>query len=146
MKRIAFHCINLCLLLPLSIGAQQGGSEIYDYRAKVMEASSNHLKALQAYVEGRLSLKDHIPFHADALLALNGMYQDLFPAGDQHPESEAKTVIWSDPRGFTNAIEYNRRKILALQQADPADVNALSRAVNEVRMSCGDCHFFYRER
>ncbi|MET0085212.1 MAG: cytochrome c [Sedimenticola sp.] len=146
MKRFGILGLIFCVF-PLSTAlADSEGDEIYLYRSNVMEMSSGHLKALKGYVDGKLAIKNHVPGHVDSLLALNGMYQDLFPAGPQHPESEALNSIWSDPRGFQYAIENNRRKIEALQQVDPGDVDALKRAVNAVRMSCGDCHSYFRER
>lgn len=146
MKRFGIPGLILCVLLPTTTMADGSDEEMYRYRSDVMAASSNHLKALKRYVEGELAIKNHVPAHVDALLDLNGMYQDLFPAGKQHPESEAMPAIWSDPRGFQRALEYNRQRIMVLKQVDPGDMKTLKRAVNEVRMSCGDCHSYYRER
>lgn len=146
MKRFTVPGLILTILLPSIAPADANEEAIYFYRSHMMEASANHLKALQGYVKGELPIKNHVPAHVDALLALNGMYQDLFPLGNQHPESEALPAIWSDPRGFRQANEYNRRKIMALKQVDPGDIKTLKRAVNEVRMSCGDCHTYFRER
>lgn len=137
----------LCSLLQSAVLAEGDEQNIYPYRSKVMDASSNHLKALQAYVRGELEIKDHFQAHADALLDLNGMYQDLFPAGkERHPESEAVPSIWIDPRGFQQVIKHNRKRIMALRQIDASDEMKLKQAVNDVRMSCGDCHSCYRER
>ena len=135
----------LFALLPSATMAEEDVEEIYFYRSNVMEISSTHLKALKSYVDGKLAIEGHIPAHVDALLDLNSMYQDLFPAGNQYPESEALPAIWSDPRGFQYAIQNNRQKIMALKEVDPSDLKAMKRAVNEVRMSCGDCHSYYRE-
>jgi cytochrome c556 len=146
MKRLGIFCLLLSVVLPPSVIADGNEEDIYRYRSKMMENSSSHLKALQAYVKGKLPIKNHVPAHVDALLALNGMYRDLFPAGSLHPDSSAKPLIWSDPRGFQQAIEINRRKIMALKQVDASDMTKLKRAVNEVRMSCGDCHYYFRER
>ena len=146
MKRFTLPGLILSVLLPSASIAEGSDEAMYFYRSHMMEASASHLKALQGYVKGELAIKDHVPFHVDALLTLNGMYQDLFPAGEQHPESEALPAVWSDPRGFRQANEYNRQRIMALKQVDPADIKAMKRAVNEVRMSCGDCHSYYRER
>lgn len=146
MKRFGILGLILFILLSSTALADGNEEEIYRYRSKVMEASSNHLKALQNYVEGKLAFKKHVPPHVDALLALNSMYRDLFPAGKGHPESEALAAIWSDPQGFQRAIQYNRQRIMALKQVDPGDMETMKRAVNEVRMSCGDCHYYFRER
>lgn len=146
MKRHEIFGLILTVLLPPSATADGDETEIYLYRSHVMEASSNHLKALKHYVEGELAIENHVSVHVDALLDLNGMYQDLFPVGKQHPESEALPAIWSDPRGFQQAIQYNRQRIMILKQVDPSDMKTMKRAVNEVRMSCGDCHYYFRER
>ncbi|MES9941175.1 MAG: cytochrome c [Candidatus Thiodiazotropha sp. 6PLUC2] len=138
--------MSLCLLLPSILLADDNVEETYLYRTNMMEISANHLKALKGYVNGSLAIKNHIPTHVDALLTLNNIYQDLFPEGEQHPESEAMGVIWSDPRGFQSAIQHNRKRIMALKQVDPNDMQTMKRAVNEVRMSCGDCHSYFRER
>ena len=135
----------LSVLLPSTVMAEESEELVYRYRSDVMEASSNHLKALKRYVEGKLPIKAHVPSHVDALLNLNAMYKDLFPAGKQYPESEAKGLIWGDPKGFQQAIEHNRRKMMALKQVDPSDIAMLQRAVNEVRMSCGDCHYYFKD-
>lgn len=146
MKRFGLLCFAFSLLPPSTVLADHNVEEVYRYRSEVMEASSNHLEALKHYVEGNLAVTSHVPAHVDALVALSGMYQDLFPAGEQHPESDAKVAIWNDPQGFQQALEYNRQRIMALKQVDPADRTALKRAVNEVRMSCGDCHYYFKER
>ena len=148
MQSIRIFGLILSITLPSAVMADDGSDEaMYQYRSDVMEASSNQLKALKRYVEGNLSIENHVPSHVDALLNLNGMYHDLFPAGNkQHPESEALPAIWSDPKGFEYAIQYNRKRIMALEQVDTGDITAMKRAVNEVRMSCGDCHSYYRER
>ena len=148
-KMKGFRILSMILSILLSSTAMADDNEdlVYLYRSDVMAASSNHLKALKRYVEGHLAIKNHVPAHVDSLLELNGMYQDLFPAGkQQHPESEALPAIWSDPQGFQYAIQNNHRKIIALKQVDPDDMKAMKRAVNEVRMSCGDCHSYFRER
>ena len=145
MKPFGISALILCALLPSLANSEGHDEKLYLYRSNVMEMSSTHLKALKSYVDGELAIKDHVPAHVDALLGLNGMYQGLFPAGEQHPESEALPAIWSDPRGFEYAINNNRLKIMSLKQVDPADMPAMKRAVNEVRMSCGDCHTYYRE-
>lgn len=146
MKSFTILGLIIYILLPATIMADGNEESIYRYRSDVMAASSNHLKALKRYVEGHLAIKNHVSAHVDALLDLNGMYQDLFPAGKQHPESEALPAIWSDPQGFQYAIQSNQRRIMALKQVDPDDMKAMKRAVNEVRMSCGDCHSYFRER
>jgi len=146
MKRSEKLGVLLAVFLPSSILADDSVEHNYLYRSNVMEISAKHLKALQGYVKGELAIKKHIPAHVDGLLAMNAMNQDLFPAGEQHPESEALPAIWSDPRGFRQANEYNRQRIMALKEIDPSDMGAMKRAVNQVRMSCGDCHSYYRER
>lgn len=146
MKRVVILGLILSISpLPIAM-ADDDVEAIYFYRSNVMEISSMHLKALQGYVKGNLAIKNHVQVHVDALLALSGMYKDLFPAGKQHSESEALAAIWSDSRGFQQALEYNRQRIIALKQIDPGDIDTLKRAVNEVRMSCGDCHSYFRER
>lgn len=146
MKPFAMPGLILCTLLPATTMAEDSVEDIYHYRSRMMEASSSHLKALQSFVKGELSIEKHVPLHVDALLSLSSMYHDLFPPGNQHPESEAMPAIWSDPRGFQSALQYNRQKIKALKQVDPGDMAAMKRAVNEVRMSCGDCHYYFRDR
>ncbi|MCG8037941.1 MAG: cytochrome c [Candidatus Thiodiazotropha taylori] len=146
MKLLASLSLTIALLLPATASTDDSVEDNYHYRSRIMENASNHLKALQGYVKGELSIESHIPTHVDALLNLNQIYQDLFPAGDQHPESEALPLIWNDPRGFQSAIQHNRRKIMTLKEVDPSDMKTMKRAVNDVRMSCGDCHYYFRER
>lgn len=146
MKRLVIFGLILHILLPSTAMAEGDEEDVYRYRTNVMKISSNHLKALKAYVNGSLPIKNHIPAHVDALLSLNAIYQDLFPAGKQDPESEALPLIWSDPRGFQQAIAHNRKRLMALKEVDPGDMVAMKRAVNEVRMSCGDCHYYFRVR
>ena len=146
MKYFGILGLILCVFLPVTVIANDNEKELYRYRSKVMDAAQSHLRALQAYVKGNLAFKNHVSSHVDALLELNGMYQDLFQPGNIHPDSAALPLIWSDPRGFQQAIQNNRQKIMALKQVDPADMKTLKRAVNEVRMSCGDCHYYFRER
>lgn len=148
MKYLIILGFAFSILLP-SVGLTDDNEDenaIYSYRMDVMENSSKHLKALRRYVKGALPIEGHVQAHVDALLALNSMYQDLFPAGQQHPESLAKPMIWSDPRGFQQAIQYNRQRIMAIKQIDASDIDKLKRAVNEVRMSCGDCHYYFKEK
>lgn len=145
MKRYLIPGLMVSVLLPFIAMAEENVDAVYLYRSNVMEISAKHLKALRSYVKGDLAIESHVPSHVDALLNLNGMYQDLFPLGEQHPESEALPAIWSDPRGFQYAIQNNRRKIMALKEVDPADMKSMKRAVNEVRMSCGDCHTYFKE-
>lgn len=147
MKLFPVLAVITGLLLPTTALPESNVETVFFYRSNVMEASSAHLKALRRYVEGGFSLKTHVKGHADALLALNAMYKDLFPKGQkQHPDSEAKRVIWRDTLGFKAAIRNNKRKIMALQAVDPADRPKLKKAVNEVRMSCNDCHYYFRKK
>lgn len=146
MKNFGIIGLILSVLLSTSAMADSNQEEVYFYRTNIMENSFSHLEALKVYVNGKLEFKSHVANHVDALLDLNGMYQDIFPMGEQYPESEALPAIWSDPQGFKYAIKNNRQKIMALKQIDPADLKALKRAVNEVRMSCGDCHSYFRKR
>ncbi|MBT8440215.1 MAG: cytochrome c [Gammaproteobacteria bacterium] len=145
MKRADIFILVLLALLSSAVTAEDHEDAVYLYRSNIMEMAQTHLKALQKYVKGELPIEKHVPKHVDALLALNSMYEDLFPAGKQHPESEALPAVWSDPKGFRQGIHYNRKRIMALKQVDPADMKTMKRAVNEVRMSCGDCHYFFKE-
>ena len=145
MKHPGIYSLFLLVLLSSAAMAEDSEEAIYLYRSNIMEMAQTHLKALQKYVKGELSIEKHIPKHVDALLALNSLYEDLFPAGKQHPESEALPAVWSDPKGFQQGIQYNRQRIMALKQVDPADMKTMKRAVNEVRMSCGDCHYFFKD-
>ena len=145
MKKTGISALIFGLMFSSTVLAEGNGDAIYLYRTNVMEMAQTHLKALQKYVKGELPIEKHIPKHVDALLALNSMYEDLFPAGEQHPESEALPAIWSDPKGFQQGIIYNRKRIMALKEVDPADMKAMKRAVNDVRMSCGDCHYYFKD-
>ena len=145
MKKFGIYGLALSLLWSSNLMAEDNEEAVYLYRSNIMEMAQTHLKALQKYVKGELSIEKHVPKHVDALLDLNSMYKDLFPAGKQHPESEALPAIWSDPKGFQQGIQYNRKRIMALREVDPADMKNMKRAVNEVRMSCGDCHYFYKD-
>lgn len=146
MKRSGLYYLIICVLFPAMSFAESEEDAMYLYRSDVMEMSQKHLKALKRYVNGELAIKDHVPAHIDTLLALNGMYLDLFPPGKQHPESEALPAVWNDSRGFQQAHGFNRKRIMALQQVDPSDIAKMKRAVNDVRMSCGDCHYYYKQR
>jgi cytochrome c556 len=146
MKRSVLPGLLLTVLLSSGAFSDVDGEAMFKYRSKVMYASIGHLEALQAYVKGELPLQSRVPGHVDALLELNAMYQHLFPAESGHPDSKALPMIWSDPQGVRQAIEHNRRAIVALGQVDPGDLASMKRAVNQVRMSCGDCHYYFRAR
>lgn len=146
MKSIGISALMLSLSLPAASWAEDNVNEVYRYRSDVMESSASHLRALKEYAAGRLPIQSHVATHIDALLGLNALYPEIFPVGEQHPESEALPVIWNDSRGFLQANQHNRRKILALKKVDIDDLQSFKRAVNEVRMSCGDCHSYYRDR
>ncbi len=145
MKTLGLAGVVLSLLWSSNAFAEESEDAVYLYRSNMMEIAQKHLKALQKYVKGELPIKKHVPVHVDALLAINSLYQDLFPVGKQHPESEALPTIWSDAKGFEQAILYNRKRIMALKQVDPADMKTMKRVVNNVRMSCGDCHYYFKD-
>ncbi len=114
-------------------------------RQAAMKANGQTMKILGGMAQGES------PFDAavvkeqgEAMAARFDALRNLFPPGSDKgpPETYAKPEIWSDPEGFTAALDQAMNASLALAAA--TDEAQLKEAVGKVGGSCKGCHDKYR--
>ena len=114
-------------------------------RQAAMKANGQTMKILGGMAQGES------PFDAavakeqgEAMAARFDALRNLFPPGSDKgpPETYAKPEIWSDPEGFTAALDQAMNASLAL--AAVTDEAQLKEAVGKVGGTCKNCHDKYR--
>jgi cytochrome c556 len=114
-------------------------------RQAAMKANGKTMKILGGMAQGES------PFDAavvkeqgEAMAARFDAVRNLFPPGSDKgpPETYAKAEIWSDPEGFTAALDQAMNASLAL--AAVTDEAQLKEAVGNVGGACKNCHDKYR--
>jgi cytochrome c556 len=114
-------------------------------RQAAMKANGQTMKILGGMAQGES------PFDAavvkeqgEAMAARFDAVRNLFPPGSDKgpPETYAKPEIWSDPEGFTAALDQAMNASLAL--AAVTDEAQLKDAVGTVGGTCKNCHDKYR--
>jgi cytochrome c556 len=114
-------------------------------RQAAMKANGQTMKIL-----GGMAQADS-PFDAavvkeqgEAMAARFDAVRNLFPTGSDKgpPDTYAKAEIWSDPEGFTAALDQAMNASLAL--AAVTDEAQLKEAVGNVGGACKNCHDKYR--
>jgi cytochrome c556 len=113
-------------------------------RQAAMKANGRTMKILGGMAQGES------PFDAavvkeqgEAMAARFDAVRNLFPPGSDKgpPETYAKAEIWSDPEGFTAALDKAMNASLAL--AAVTDEAQLKEAVGNVGGACKGCHDKY---
>ena len=148
--------ITLSLTLSLSFlfssisfafGPEEDSSEnVIKYRQYVMNAMSNHFKALKFLATGRITQPDQWLPHARSMVDMANMIESAFPAESDFGDTEAKEEIWENKGDFN-------QKALKLIKASEATVKLIEanghdkvlEQIKEVSNTCKACHKKYRE-
>jgi len=114
-----------------------------NYRASVKNAMQSHLRAMGLIVTLRTPLKEHMPLHADAMLALSKIHAELYVPGSESPGASA--AIWSSPETFTAAIDDFESKASQLAAAvEDGNRHHIFNSLTRLGESCENCHTQFR--
>jgi cytochrome c556 len=143
MKKSLLAFVALAAALNFCASAAYAGP--IEDRQAAMKANGQTMKILGGMAQGES------PFDAavvkeqgEAMAARFDAVRNLFPPGSDKgpPETYAKAEIWSDPEGFTAALDKAMDASLAL--AAVTDEAQLKEAVGNVGGACKGCHDKYR--
>ncbi|GAB2178305.1 cytochrome c [Dongia sp. agr-C8] len=72
-----------------------------------------------------------------------GQFKDLFPAGSEHEDDQAKPNIWTDRAGFETARAKAVEAALAVAKA--ADLASFQATYKSLSAACSACHDKYAD-
>jgi cytochrome c556 len=113
-------------------------------RQEAMKANGQTMKILGGMAQGKSPFDAAvIKERGEAMAARFDAVRNLFPPGSEQgpPETYAKPEIWSDPEGFTAALDQAMNASLAL--AAVTEEAQLKEAVGKVGGACKNCHDKY---
>ena len=113
-------------------------------RQAAMKANGQTMKILGGMAQGESPfVAAVVKEQGEAMAARFDAVRNLFPPGSDKgpPETYAKAEIWSDPEGFTAALDKAMNASLAL--AAVTDEAQLKEAVGNVGGTCKNCHDKY---
>lgn len=114
-----------------------------EYREHTMEAIGGHMQAAVDILRQKVPHASHMPIHADALAALAGIVDTLFPEGSEG--GDALPAIWENPEDFAERVGAMRDAATAFSAAANAnDSAALGEAFQALGQACKGCHDNYR--
>jgi cytochrome c556 len=143
MKKSLLAAVAIAAALNFCASAVLAGP--IEDRQAAMKANGKTMKILGGMAQGES------PFDAavvkeqgEAMAARFDAVRNLFPPGSEQgpPETYAKPEIWSDPEGFTAALDQAMNASLAL--AAVTEEAQLKEAVGNVGGACKNCHDKYR--
>jgi cytochrome c556 len=118
---------------------------IVEYRQAVMAAIGGHTGALKPIITGKVPFAAEAKPHAEALAALAGMANGLFPPGSG-AESDALPAIWEKPEAFRAALDRFRAAATDLaRRADGAPAD-MAPAFGDLVKACKGCHDDFRKK
>ncbi|MDD2867135.1 cytochrome c [Neomegalonema sp.] len=124
-------------------------AEALKTRAEAMKALGGANRALAPLAAGQTVPAAALQTAAKTMSEEGDKLAALFPAGSSIadlPESYALPTIWSDPEGFSAALEKFRKAAHGLEEAaGGGDQAAINAAFAELRPTCGACHQTYRQ-
>ena len=133
--------------ISFAFGPEEDSSEnVIKYRQYVMNAMSNHFKALKFLATGRITQPDQWLPHARSMVDMANMIESAFPPESDFGDTEAKEEIWENKGDFN-------QKALKLIKASEAMVKLIEanghdkvlEQIKEVSNTCKACHKKYRE-
>ncbi|SFM24739.1 c-type cytochrome [Halopseudomonas yangmingensis] len=109
----------------------------------------NHSEPMVGMLTGRLSFDgERFAEHAAQLQALSDAPWEYFPSpGNSNQPNAARPKIWSDPEGFSAAVDAYKATVehllaVTVEGVDSAD--QVRGPMTEVQRACKSCHDAYR--
>lgn len=140
----------ICLMTSLfAASAQADGHEadvaITKYRQTMMAGVGANMGALSGIMKNGLQLPGHVENHAGQLVDSAQLIAAAFRTQTKTKETDAKSEIWTDWKGFEKAITDFENAAKTLQAAAASgDSAAVGPAMRGLGKSCGGCHKTYR--
>jgi len=135
------NALAACLLLTAAAAPLHADEGAVEYREHTMEAIGGHMQAMVDIVRQKVPHTSQLPIHSDALAALAGISDTLFPAGSEG--GDALPEIWSEPEDFAERIAAFKEAATGLNSAVAAG-EPIGPAFQELGQACKGCHDNYR--
>jgi cytochrome c556 len=126
--------------LPIAAIASSGA---VDYRQNVLKAVGGHLQATAEILKQNVPHQDHVRLHADAIAALAGIADTLFPAGSEGGDTLPAT--WQRPEDFAQRVSDFQQAATAFAAAAQAG-DGVTPAFQRLGQACKSCHDNYRAK
>lgn len=143
MARTIVLLMAFCMMFPVSLLALES---VQEQRHDLMEGVGDAAKTIGSMLKGEA------PFDADAANAALQTWADasepfglLFPEGSESGyDTEAKSTIWTDRKGFNEKLAQFDEKAMAAVAARPKTLEELDAVAGPVFKACKACHEDYR--
>lgn len=148
MLRRVLPTVMLCIAatLPATTLGATAPADAIKYRNAVMEALAAHVSAFMLVNFGKVEHQAHLKAHADAIAALAGQVNVLFPPGTDTGDTDALPLIWKEQDQFKQLVTKLENSSAKLSAAVTSNDKAGTMAAfKEMGEACKDCHDRYRE-
>jgi cytochrome c556 len=126
--------------------AEDDSEEVIKYREKVMKSLAAHNGAISSIIKGKVSYKNHLEMHAQAIADATGTIIALFPEGSDFGETRAKPEVWSKRAEFEKAAKNSEQAAANFLKAVQSKEKDLGPYYKKLGESCKECHKQFREK
>ncbi len=130
------------------VSAQDMG-KVIEYRRTLMKADGAHAAEILLILKGQVPFgAAHIVAHAEALLTMSKLYNDIVPpgSGPEAGDTNALPAIWQEMdewKEYSAKLEAESAKLVEV--AKTGDMKAIADQVGVVGKACGACHKDFRK-
>jgi cytochrome c556 len=133
-----------CLAVPA--WAEDDPQSVINYRQKVMKSLGGHNGAIGSIVRHRVSFKDQLEIHAQAIADVSKTIISLFPPGSDFGDTHAKMEVWDKRAEFEQAAKDAEQAAADFLKAVKSKTKDLGPAYKKLGESCKGCHKTFREK
>ena len=146
VKRIVQLGMVAALTVP-ALALSDESEDIIKYRQGVMKAIGGHMSATSLIVRGKVSYKDQLKDHVQALKVLTSDIPALFPEDSDFGETRAKSEVWEKRDDFIKASDVSKQSIADLLSAvESGKQEAIADSFRKVGEGCKGCHKDFRQK
>lgn len=132
--------------MTMTAWAEDDSEEVIKYRQKVMKSLGDHNGAVSSILKGKVSYKNHLEMHAQAIADAASVISALFPEGSDFGETKAKPAVWGKRAEFDKAAKNSEQAAADFLKAVKSNEKDLGPYYKKLGESCKECHKQFREK
>jgi cytochrome c556 len=146
-SKIIFTTVMLAVTaMTMPAWAEDDSEEVIKYRQKVMKSLGAHNGAASSIIKGKVSYKNHLEMHAQAIADAASTILALFPEDSDFGETRAKPEVWGKRAEFEKAAKNGAQAAADFLKAVKSKEKDLAPAYKKLGESCKECHKQFREK
>lgn len=147
LKMFVYSIALVLFVVSITLYAEDKPKDVVKYRQNIMKATSGHMGAIAAIIQGKIDRKDQLIEHARAVQALTKDIAKLFPPGSKVGKTRAMGGIWENRPDFeqlaSDAEEAANEFAVAVLIGD---ADAYKSKFKDLSENCKACHKDFRKK